>query len=106
VLSQSQGAVLGAHRGQAARLASAGIRRFKMLDQPGQLHGVDLDDAGKPVGHEEVQRAVNELTNRGFVGKLETDLAERLSTHDDMDVIYVILWLKAEETPAWPCNSR
>jgi hypothetical protein len=107
VLSQATGrAVEELTIGRQSRLASTGLRRFKVLDRQGQIHSVNLDEAGNPVSDEAVQQAINERRNRGFVGKLEADLAERLSTQDDPDPIQVIVWVKAGEGPAWPLQPQ
>jgi subtilisin family serine protease len=89
-----------------APLASTGIRRFKVLDSQGNIHSVNLDDSGNPVSHEEVQRAAKDISDRGFGGKLEAELTDRLSAHDETNLVNVVFWLKGEEAPTQPLRHQ
>ncbi|MGH8606600.1 MAG: S8 family peptidase [Gammaproteobacteria bacterium] len=80
--------------GRESLLAEAGIRRLKLVDSEGNIHGVALDDSGNPVSPEAVQEAVEELSQGGFVGKQETELAERLSAQRDAGLIKAVLSLR------------
>jgi subtilisin family serine protease len=61
----------------ASPLGDSGIQRFKLVDPEDTIHGVDLDATGTPVTGEAVERAVQQMDEHGFVGKLETELADR-----------------------------
>lgn len=78
---------------KAAPLADTGIRQFKLLDAEGNIYGVALDARDQPVSDETLERAVQEIDNRGFVGKLEAELADRLTQRAN-GPINVIFWLK------------
>lgn len=77
-----------------APLADTGIMRFKLRDAEGKIHRVNLDALGNPVTNEEVERAIQEFNNRGFVGKLEAELADLLTRADPDRPIRVGFWLK------------
>lgn len=85
--------------GRESLLAETGIRRLKLLDREGNIHGVALDDSGNPVSREAVQEAVDELSQRGFVGNQEAELAERLSAQRNAGPINVVFSLNGATTP-------
>jgi len=85
--------------GRESLMAEAGIRRLKLLDPKGNIYGVALDDSGNPVSREAVQEAVEELSQRGFVGKQDAELAERLSAQRDAGPINVVFWLNGATNP-------
>jgi hypothetical protein len=94
VLSQARG--IPAEQFTVARsapLGDTGIRRFKLVDPEGKIHEVNLDALGNPVSREEVERAVQELNHRSFVGKLEAELADLVARHANRP-INVVFWLK------------
>lgn len=78
-----------------ASLAGTEIKRFKIRDLQGKIYGVNLDAAGNPVSQEVVNQAIEAFNNRGFVGKLEAELANRL-LQGSSNPISVVIWLKAE----------
>lgn len=84
---------------KVAPLADTGIRQYKLMDTKGNIHGVDLDAFGNPVSREVVDQALQEINNRGFVGKLEAELADLLKQRDDSQTINVIFWMKGTTSP-------
>jgi subtilisin family serine protease len=78
---------------RAAPLGDSGIQRFKVVDDQGDIAGVDVDAAGNPVSAEAVERAMQDLASRGFVGKLESELAGRVARGDDTSPINTVYWL-------------
>lgn len=78
---------------RAAPLGDSGIQRFKLVDPEGNVHGVDLDATGTPVSLEAVEHAVQEMGERGFVGKLEAELADR-TARGEPGPIRVVFWLR------------
>jgi hypothetical protein len=62
-----------------AALADTGITQFKIRDSQGNVHGISLDAAGNPVLPETLGQTIEDIDNRGFVGKLEVKLAELLN---------------------------
>jgi hypothetical protein len=67
-------------------LADTGITRFKLTDARGKIYGVSLDSAGNPVSQEVLRQAVQTIANKGFVGKLESELANRLSQESNSPI--------------------
>jgi hypothetical protein len=99
VLSQALGiSTEGLTVAGMAPLADTGVRRYKLIDAQGNLHGVNLDAAGSAVSNVKVERLLKEIDNRGFVGKLEINLADKLAKKDDTP-IKVLFWLKGETAP-------
>lgn len=84
---------------KVAPLADTGIRQYKLMDTEGNIHGVDLDAFGNPVSREVVDQALQEINNRGFVGKLEGELADLFKQRDDSQTINVIFWMKGTTSP-------
>jgi len=84
-------------------LADTGITRFKLTDARGKIYGVSLDRAGNPVSQEGLRQAVQTIANKGFVGKLESELANRLSQESNSP-INVVFSLKG--TPAAPLRGN
>ncbi len=78
-----------------AALADTGITRFKMTDSQGKIYGISLDATGNPVPTETLAQAIKAIENRGFVGKLEAELANLLEQGSNTP-INVIFWLKDE----------
>ena len=78
---------------RAAPLGDSGIQRFKVVDDQGNIAGVDVDAAGNPVSVEAIERAMQDLASRGFVGKLESELAGRVARGDDTGSINTVYWL-------------
>lgn len=78
----------------SAPLADTGIMRFKLVDPERKIHGVNLDALGNPVSNEDVKRAIQEFNNRGFVGKLEAELADLLTRAAPDRPINVAIWLE------------
>ena len=76
-----------------APLADTGITRYKLTDAQGKIYGVSLDRSGNIVTQNALDKAVQAIDNKGFVGKLEADLAKRLSQRADSP-INVIIFLK------------
>ena len=76
-----------------APLADTGITRYKLTDAQGKIYGVSLDRSGNIVTQDALDKAVQAIDNKGFVGKLEADLAKRLSQRADSP-INVIIFLK------------
>jgi subtilisin family serine protease len=85
-----------------APLADTGITRYKLMDAQGKIYGVSLDSSGNPVTQDALARVVQSLNNRGFVGKLEAELANRLAQRSNQP-INVIISLK--RTAAAPSRS-
>ena len=73
-------------------LADTGITRFKLTDAQGKIYGVSLDSAGNLVSQEALRQAVQTIANKGFVGKLESELANRLG--QDNSPINVVFYLE------------
>jgi subtilisin family serine protease len=86
-----------------APLADTGITRYKLTDAQGKIYGVSLDSSGNPVTQEALARAVQAIDNKGFVGKLEAELANRLTQRSDKP-INVIIFLK--ESAAAPSRGN
>jgi subtilisin family serine protease len=77
----------------AAPLGDSGIRRFKLVDDQGDIHGVDVDAAGTPVSRDVVEQAALETDRQGFAGKLEAELADRLN-EGQTGQINAVYWLR------------
>lgn len=77
-----------------AALADTGITRFKLTDAEGKIYGTSLDTAGNSVSQEALGQAIQAFNNKGFVGKLEAELANKLTQSNSP--IKVIFWLKEE----------
>jgi subtilisin family serine protease len=84
-------------------LADTGITRFKLTDAQGKIYGVSLDSAGNLVSQEALRQAVQTIANKGFVGKLESELANRLGQESNSS-INVVFSLKG--TPAAPLRGN
>lgn len=78
-----------------ANLANTGIRQFKLTDPQGNLYNISLDSAGNEVSQEMVEKAWREFDNRGFAGKLESELASRIAQGGNQP-LRVIFHLKGE----------
>ncbi len=78
-----------------ATLTDTGITRFKLRDSQGNIYGISLDTAGNPVPPETLAQIIQAIENRGFVGKLEAELANLISQGSNTP-IKVIFWLKEE----------
>jgi subtilisin family serine protease len=76
-----------------APFGDTGIRQLKMMDRRGRLFGASLDAAGNPVSDEEMKHHARALGNRGFVGKLERELAERMRGNPS-DPIRTVWWMQ------------
>jgi len=76
-----------------APLANTGITRFKARDNQGKIYGVSLDTSGNIVSQEALGRAMEAIDNQGFVGKLETELANLVNQRSNSP-INVVFWLK------------
>lgn len=81
----------------ASVLQDGAMRRFKVADPQGNVHGVTLDASGNRVSDTAVERALAEVDERGFVGKLEKELAEALATRDGQP-LNVVYWLADDAT--------
>jgi hypothetical protein len=71
-------------------LADTGITRYKLTDAQGKIYGVSLDSSGNPVTQEALARAVQAIDNKGFVGKLEAELANRLAQRSNQPINVII----------------
>jgi subtilisin family serine protease len=91
---------------RTAFLPDRGIRRYKIVDAQGDIHGVDLDAAGNPVSGETVALAIQDLNNRAFVGKLEAELARHLSVRGDDSPIKVVFSLAGATFTPVPHEGR
>ena len=80
--------------GREALLGDSGIRRMKLIDGGGRVFGIALDETGNRASGTAVKDAIAEMNQKGFVGKLDAGLAQRLSAARDSGPMRVILWLK------------
>ncbi|MBE9104345.1 hypothetical protein IQ229_05130 [Nostoc cf. edaphicum LEGE 07299] len=78
-----------------ATLDDTGITRFKLIDTQGNIYGVSLDAAGNQINQKVLEQAIQVINNKGFVGKLETELANRIAQGSNTP-IRVIFHLKGE----------
>lgn len=62
-----------------ATLANTGITRFKLRDIQGNMYGVSLDSAGNQISRETLEQAIQAINNKGFVSKLEAELANHIA---------------------------
>ncbi|WP_292780810.1 MULTISPECIES: hypothetical protein [unclassified Nostoc] len=88
-----------------ATLADTGIMRFKLIDTQGNIYGVSLDAAGNQISQEVLEQAIQAINNKGFVGKLETELANRISQGSNSP-IRVIFHLKEETVQPYRGSNR
>jgi hypothetical protein len=70
------------------------------MDAQGKIYGVSLDSSGNPVTQEALARAVQSLNNRGFVGKLEAELANRLAQRSDQPINLIISLKRMTAAPS------
>jgi subtilisin family serine protease len=85
-------------------LANTGITRYKLTDGQGKIYGVSLDSSGNLVKDEALRQAVKSIENRGFVNKLETALANRISQKANTP-INVIIFLNGSTAPSRSNNQ-
>ncbi|MBW4684611.1 MAG: hypothetical protein KME40_05800 [Komarekiella atlantica HA4396-MV6] len=78
-----------------ATLAHTGITRFKLRDIQGNMYDVSLDSAGNQISREALEQAIQAINNKGFVGKLEAELANRIAQGSNSP-IRVVFYLRAK----------
>lgn len=76
-------------------VADTRIKQFKLQDQAGNLYNIALDASGNQISEETVDKALQDFNNRGFQGKLESRLTERIRKGGS-ESIKVIFHLKSE----------
>ena len=76
-----------------APFGDTGIRQFKMMDRHGHVLGANLDAAGNQVSLEDMKHHARGLADRGFVGKLERDLALQMQANPNAP-IRTIWWMR------------
>lgn len=86
-------------------LADTGITRFKLIDTQGNIYGVSLDPAGNQISQEVLEQAIQAINNKGFVGKLETELVNRIAQGGNTP-IKVIFHLKGETVQPYQGSNR
>jgi hypothetical protein len=74
------------------------VLRFKVVDDAGNVHAVDTDAAGRPVGREAVEQAIRQVGHAGFVGKVETALASRMAAQGEAATTNVVYWVRRAGT--------
>jgi subtilisin family serine protease len=84
--------------GKASVLQNGALRLYKVSDPQGNVHAVTLDAAGNPASRNAVEAAVADANGRGFVGKLEKELADALAARADGPPINVVYWLADDAT--------
>lgn len=88
-----------------ATLAGTDIKQFKVIDSQGNIYGVSLDGAGNKISPEKLKQAVDAINNKGFVGKLEEELATLIAQYSNSP-IKVIFYLNSEMIPPYQGSSR
>lgn len=83
-----------------APFGHTGIRQFKVMDSQGNVSGVDLDTAGRPVSADEMKRHAREATGQRFVGGLDQELADHLRGKRDDEAVRVLAWMDGVSTTA------
>lgn len=82
-----------------APLSDTGITRYKIRDAHDKLYGISLDASGNRISQEGLERAVQTLDERGFIGKVEGELANLLTQSSDF-TINVVIHLKGATSPS------
>ncbi|WP_193195475.1 hypothetical protein [Nostoc sp. MG11] len=88
-----------------ANLADTGITRFKLRDIQGNMYGVSLDSVGNLVSQEALERAIQAINNKGFIGKLEAELANRIGQGSNSP-IRVVFSLRAKTVRPYGQSNR
>jgi hypothetical protein len=88
-----------------APLSDTGITRYKVRDDRDNLHGVSLDASGNRISQSALDQAVQTINNRGFVGKVEAELANFLTQSSD-STINVVVQLKGAKVASVRGNER
>ncbi|NDJ22105.1 hypothetical protein GS682_10750 [Nostoc sp. B(2019)] len=88
-----------------ATLANTGITRFKLRDIQGNMYDVSLDSAGNQISREALEQAIQAINNKGFVGKLEAELANRIAQGSNSP-IRVVFSLRAKTVRPYGQSNR
>ncbi|WP_334855182.1 S8 family serine peptidase [Nostoc sp.] len=88
-----------------ATLANTEITRFKLIDTQGNIYGISLDAAGNQISQEVLDQAVQAINNKGFVGKLEAELANRIGQGSNSP-IRVVFYLKGKTVKPYRGSNR
>jgi hypothetical protein len=76
------------------------ITRTKVLHtKTGRISGIDLDQNNRQVPMEQVRKILASKQRQDFKGKLEADLADRVSRSQPAATTSVVVWLKTSGTP-------
>jgi hypothetical protein len=86
-------------------VADTGIKQFKLQDQTGNLYSVALDANGDQISDEAVNQAFQKINSRGFEGKFQSKLAERIRKGGG-ESIRVVFQLKTRDREVFQARTE